>query len=116
LTTQLVFVIITEVVSKNDLDRMLLDDFLNLLFWKNYTEGYVDIKDRDNIFKEIRKATKTNDYGDGEYDSLDTNKILPFINKIRKQIGLKELTNKLMVGTLIEVDDEVRKELILKEL
>ena len=46
---------------------------------------------------------------------LDTKNILPFINKIRKQIGLPELTDKLD-NILMEINDEVRKRLILKGL
>jgi len=42
-------------------------------------------------------------------------KTLPFINKLRKQIGLKELTTKLN-HCLMEITPEVRKELILKKL
>lgn len=97
-------------------DRMLMSEFFNLLFWKDYKGGYVDIKDEDNIFEEIKEATEIEDYGDGEYPRLDVDKILPFINRLREQIGLLELTNSLYAGTLMERTPEVEKELILKEL
>ena len=90
--------------------KHLISEFLNLLFWKDYSEGHINSGDRLSIFSEIEKATKTgNDY------FLDTNKILPFINKLREQIGLTELTTK-MGNCLMELTDEVRKELIVKEL
>lgn len=98
-------------------DRMIMDNFLNLLFWKDYGSSHVDCKDRGEIFKQIEEATEIEDYGDGEYPRLDTNGILPFVNKIRKQLGLFELTNELFGGgNLMERTPEIEKELILKEL
>ena len=97
-------------------DRMLMEEFFNLLFWKDYKGGHLDLKDKSNIFAEIKKATEIRDYGDGEYPTLVMEEILPFINKIRKQIGLLELTNSLYSGTLMERTPEVEKELILEEL
>ncbi len=97
-------------------DRTLMSEFFNLLFWRDYKGGYVDIKDKDNIFTKIKEATEIEDYGDGEFPRLDMREILPFINKLRKQIGLLELTDRLYSGTLIEMTPEVKKELILKEL
>ena len=99
---------IEELIEDNEMKNYsLMNSFFNILFWKNHSEGYLNINDKQNILKEIEKATK------GEY--LDTEKILPSINKIRKQIGLKELTLKLN-NTLIEITPEVEKLLILKEL
>jgi len=89
-------------------DWTSIGSFFNLLFWKNYTEGYVDVKDKNSILTEIKNATINGD--------LDTEEILPFVNKIRKQIGLKELTTKLENGWLAEITDKVRKELIIKAL
>jgi len=97
-------------------DRILMGEFFNLLFWRDYKDGYVGCEDRQNIITEIRKHTRRNGYNGDEYVSLDTNKILPFVNKIRKKINLPELDNTLYSGTLLEVTPEVRKELILKEL
>lgn len=91
---------------------MLMENFLNILFWRDYTDGHIKCGDRSNIFEEIKKATIKR----SGYKLLDMNKILPFVNKLRKQIGLKELTIKLHNGTLMEMTPEVRKELILKEL
>lgn len=88
-----------------------IDKFFNLLFWKNYGEGYVNVEDKSNIFKEIKINLK--EYGD--YTDLNSKGILPFINKIRKQIGLPELTNKLD-NILQEITPEIRKKLILKGL
>ena len=89
----------------------LFQDFFNLLFWKNHTEGYVSYEDRTKILEEIEKNT-TEHKGD---INLNAEKILPFVNKIRKQIGLPELTNKLD-NILQEITPEIRKKLILKGL
>ncbi len=98
-------------------DRALMEQFFNLLFWRDYKDGYVNIKDKDNIFVKIKETGEIKHYGDDEYTiNLNTDKILPFINKIRKQIGLLELDNTLYAGTLIERTPEVEKKLILKEL
>ena len=106
-----------ELEKENQNDRYLIGEFFNLLFWKDYGSGHVDVKDKGNIFKEIEEATKTyHDEGD-ESVRLDLEKILPFINKIRKQIGLMELSNTLFGGgTLMERTPEVDKHLILQEL
>ena len=99
-------------------DRALVDKFLNLLFWRDYGNSHVDCKDRGNIFEEIEKATNFQIFpnDDENYAILDTGKILPFVNKIRKQLGLLELDNTLFSGTLMEMTPEIKKELILKEL
>lgn len=96
--------------------KQKMDGFLNLLFWRDYKDGHISCKDRSCIFEKIKEATTHNYYEDEESVSLDTKKILPFINKIRKQIGLLELTNSLYSGTLLERTPEVERELILKEL
>ena len=98
-------------------ERYLMGEFFNLLFWKDYGGGHVVFKDEENIFEEIKKATKETNYDGEESVRLDTNKILPFINKIRKQLGMFELSNTLFGGgTLMERTPEVTKELILKGL
>jgi len=103
---------ITELIEDIEFENIkLMNEFFNLLFWKDYSKGHINIEDKVIIWKEINNA-KTNK----EFIGLDTKKILPFVNKIRKQIGLKELTNELYNGTLLEITDEVRKELILKKL
>lgn len=88
--------------SERATSRQLINCFFNLLFWKNHGEGYVNVNDKGKIIDEIKNST-------------DTEKILPFVNKIRKQIGLPELTIKLN-NILMEMTDEVRKRLILKGL
>lgn len=93
--------------ERKRLERSVINNFFNILFWKNYNEGYIDVKDRHSILDEIEKATNG--------DFLNAKKILPFVNKIRKQIGLKELTAELD-GCLMEITDEVRKRLILQGL
>lgn len=97
-------------------DRALMDSFLNLLFWKDYKDGHVNYKDRENIFTQIKEATTKCYYDDEEYVDLNVDKILPFVNKIRKRLGLLELDNTLYRGTLLERTPEVEKRLILKEL
>jgi len=82
-----------------------INSFFNLLFWKNYEKGYVECY--DEILTEIKEATTNG--------NLDTKKILPFVNKIRKQIGLKELTAELD-DILYEITPEITKRLILKRL
>ena len=95
-------------------NRVLMQQFFNLLFWKDYQENHVNEKDKGNIFLEIVEATRETNY-DGEKNyHLDTKKIFPFINKIREQIGLKELTEEL--GCLMEMTTEVKKEMMLKRL
>ncbi len=93
----------------------LINQFFNLLFWKDYSDGHVNVGDRSNILEEIKKATIEKDYGEGNEYNLDTKKILPFINKIRNQIGLKELTTELN-DCLMEMTTEVKKEIIMKRL
>ncbi len=96
-------------------NRRLLDEFFNLLFWKDYQDGHVCVEDRMEISTEIEEAT-INKYYDGDDNSyLHTKKILPFINKIRKQIGLKELTTELG-DCLMEMTTEIKKEIIMKRL
>lgn len=97
-------------------ERCLFNEFLNILFWKDYKEGHIDVKDKDSIFGKIKEATKEHGTDCETYYSLDTKKILPFINKIRKQIGLKELTLELHHNCLMEMTEEVKKELMLKKL
>ena len=92
--------------------KILINDFFNLLFWKDFHSGHVDIEDKHRILEEIGKAKKR--YHEDNF-TLDTEKILPFINKIRKQIGLPELTLEID-NMLMEIDDSVRKELILRRL
>jgi len=90
--------------------RMLINKFFDILFWKNFSGGYLNVEDKGSILEEIEKAKrKYHEY------TLDTEKILPFINKIRKQIGLPELTLELN-NSLMEITEEVRKELILRRL
>lgn len=99
---------IEDLIKERDLqNHYLMNAFFNLLFWKNYSEGYVNVNDKHSILTKISEAT------DG--DSLNTKKILPFVNKIRTQIGLKELTAELD-GCLMEITPEVTKRLILKNL
>ena len=109
---------VREELEKDKRDnRRLVDSFFNLLFWKDYGGNHVDINYKSNIFKEIEEATKMENYDGEESLRLDTEKILPFINKIRKQLGMLELTNKLFGGgNLMERTPEVDKQLILKEL
>ena len=91
--------------------RQLINHFFDILFWKDYSKGYVKTTDKSIIVDEIEKSTSAFP----DVNLLDTKKILPFINKIRKQIGLPELTTKLN-NSLQEIDEEVRKKLILKGL
>ncbi len=97
-------------------DRILMDGFFNLLFWRDYKDGHVKCGDRGRIFEEIKKATKTDFYGEDRSVHLDVDKILPFINKLRVQLGLLELCSTLIFNDLVEMTPEVKKELILKEL
>jgi hypothetical protein len=97
-------------------DNSLINEFFNILFWKDYFSGYLDINDKQNILSEIKKCSEEYDYGeDGKGVKLDTEEILPFINRLRVKIGLPELTLELN-HCLMELTDEVRKELILQEL
>lgn len=91
----------------------IISSFFNLLFWKNYANGYVNVEDKNSILNEIVKHSEERHKEDGL--SLDTYGILPFINKIRKQIGLPELTNELD-NILQEITPDIRKRLILKGL
>ncbi len=83
---------IKEAIEKQEQSfRYRLDSFFNLLFWKNYGEGLVKAEDKTAILSEIEKATRIDYYDETEQSSLDAKKILPFINKLRKQLGLEEL-------------------------
>ena len=95
--------------EKETSERALINNFFDILFWKNYSEGYVNFQDKRDIFKEIKNAEIKDNF-------LDTKKILPFVNKIRKQIGLKELTAELNEGYLQEITPEVMKKLIVRGL
>ncbi len=107
---------IEDLLEEMDMNNYkLINQFFNLLFWKDYGEGHVDEKDKSNILLEINKATIEKDYGSGNEYDLDTKKILPFINKIRNQLGLKELTTELG-DCLMEMTIEVKKEIIMKKL
>ena len=106
---------VEELLEEQDINnQFLMEQFFNLLFWKDYKEGHVHPKDKDNIFLEITKATRETNYDGEKSYRLDTKEILPFINKIRKQIGLKELTEEL--GCLMEMTTEVKKEIMMKRL
>lgn len=109
--------IIREELEKEIQDnRILMSEFFNLLFWKDYKGSYLNENDKSNIFKEIEEATRIWNYDGEESIRLSIEKILPFVNKIREQIGLKKLTTYLYTGTLMERTPEVDKQLILKEL
>ena len=84
-----------------------LNSFFNLLFWKNYSNGYVNSIDKNSIVREIDN--------NADEERLSTSGILPLVNRIRNQIGLPELTDKLD-NIIQEVTPEVRKKLILKGL
>jgi len=88
-------------VSSN---RYLFQRFLSLLFWKDFEDGHITAKILHDIFSEIEKATKETEMEGDIIYSLDTEKILPFINKMRKQINLPTL-----------IQDKARQHIIMEE-
>jgi hypothetical protein len=105
--------LIDEIGSEDD---RLMNEFFNILFWKDYSSGYLNEEDKQDIISEIKKCSKEYDYGeDGKGVNLDTEKILPFINRLRVKIGLPELTLELN-HCLMELTDEVKKALVIKNL
>lgn len=102
-----------EEVLTNDLKEQddLINQFFDLLFWKNYANGYVNPEDKQKILSEI-KNSQDKMYN---YSKLDTKKILPFINKIRRCINLPELTLEFGHG-LLEMTPRVKKEIMIRRL
>lgn len=78
--------------------RYVLDNFLNILFWKDYSEGYISSELKKEIFR-LTETVKV-EGGDESYIVWDTEKGMEIANKIREKIGLPKLINK--GGTIME--------------
>lgn len=68
----------------------VLQSFLDLLFWKNYTEGYINGQDKTEIIKLLDTADVRGP-DDESYIVWDTKHGLNVANAIRKKIGLPKL-------------------------
>ncbi len=77
-----------------------IDQFLNILFWKDYKDGYVSYELRQDIYK-VLDTVKTKHYGEDECINIDQEKAIIVANVIRKKIGLPQL--KIEHGTLMEI-------------
>lgn len=91
-------------------DKNLMQSFFDILFWKNYNNGYLPVGMKEEIFEQIKKNSETSYYdNDFEFLDLNTKKILPFINEIRKNINLPVL--RLCKGNYFVEDTQENKEI-----
>jgi hypothetical protein len=67
-----------------------IDSFLNILFWKDYSSGYITPQLRQEIHDTL-DTVKECGPKDEPYHIIDTEQAVEVANKIRVQIGLKQL-------------------------
>lgn len=76
--------------DEHDMIKYFLLELFNLLFWKNYYEGYVDINTKYELVGLIDYYEKHKSGGDTWYSFTDVNHVNSIISKVRKAIGIKE--------------------------
>lgn len=84
-------VIVDAVDKVTEMRRTALMGFLNLLFWRDCLGHYVDVNDRCAIIELMDTAKIVGTEPETWIEWNDT-KGLELANKIRKQIGLRQLT------------------------
>lgn len=75
---------------EHDMVKPFLGDLFNLLFWKDYRAGYVDIDTRYELIGLIDCYTKRKSGDDEWYVFDDLDHVYSVINKVRSMIGIKE--------------------------
>lgn len=92
---------IKELVEDNEItQRRKIQDFLGILFWKDYSKGYISAEDKADIFNQIETHWENHI----DYSKVNLEGILPFINELRKKINLPELVLIKEKGYLCEID------------
>lgn len=76
--------------DEHDMVKLFLGELFNLLFWKDYREGYVDIDTRHELIALIECYTKRKSGSDEWYGFNDFERVYCVINKVRSMIGIKE--------------------------
>lgn len=70
--------------------QLFLQELFNLLFWKDFREGYVNLDTRYELIGLIDCYTKRKSGCDEWYGFDDLDYVYSVINKVRNMIGLKE--------------------------
>ncbi len=76
--------------DEHDMVKLFLGELFNLLFWKDYREGYVDIDTRHELIALIECYTKRKSGSDEWYGFNDLERVYGVISKVRSMIGIKE--------------------------
>lgn len=76
--------------DEHDMVKLFLGELFNLLFWKDYREGYVDIDTRCELLGLIDCYTKRKSGSDEWYGFDDLDHVYSVISKVRNMIGIKE--------------------------
>lgn len=76
--------------DEHDMVSLFLGELFNLLFWKDYREGYVDLDTRHELMGLIDFYTKRKSGSDEWYGFDDLDHVYNVIGKVRKMIGIKE--------------------------
>lgn len=76
--------------DEHEMVKLFLGELFNLLFWKDYRAGYVEIDTRHELIELIDCYTKRKSGCDEWYGFDDLNYVYSVISKVRNMIGLKE--------------------------
>lgn len=76
--------------DEHDMVKLFLSELFNLLFWKDYRAGYVEIDTRYELIDLIDCYTKRKSESDEWYGFDDCDHVYSVISKVRNMIGLKE--------------------------
>ena len=86
---------VKELIERKEMEqKRISEEFFRLLFWKNYSHGYIDGSELHRINHEIKSATEmiwSGDEDGSKVPNLSTVKILPLINELRARINLPKL-------------------------
>jgi len=70
--------------------KLFLHDLFNLLFWKDYKDGYVDYKTKHELIELLDHFKKVKSGSDEWHSFDDKDAVYAVIEKARKQLGLNE--------------------------
>lgn len=76
--------------DEHDMVKLFLRELFNLLFWKDYREGYVDLDTRYELIELVDYYTKRKSGDDEWYGFDDFDHVYSIISKVRNMIGIKE--------------------------
>lgn len=76
--------------DEHDMVESFLRELFNLLFWKDYREGYVDMDTRYELIRLMDCYTKRKAGSDEWYGFDDRDRVYEVVGKVRGMIGIKE--------------------------